>query len=273
MPNDFGSRAVDRPHTWRDTLVLLSPLLVLLVFVSANSGINRHLRYMLPIFPFAFIWVSQVARGMSVGHVVLRRGFTACVAVAMLWFVTASLSVFPHSGSYFNELAGGPRNGHAHLVCSNIDWGQDLLFLKRWYDAHPEARPFRLAYYGAVDPRHAGIAFTAPPVGPHPDGRLAEVRYQEEPGPIPGWHAVSVHILAGSPTLIPDGTGKRRQLDVHDYSYFRRFEPVAMAGYSLAIYHISVADAERVRRELGLPPWSERSGELTARRASTGGEL
>ena len=37
------------------------------------------------------------------------------------------------------------------------------------------------------------------------------------------------------------------------YSYFRRFEPVARAGYSIYIYRISRGQANDVRRELGLP--------------------
>ena len=68
--------------------------------------------------------------------------------------------------SYFNEPAGGPENGHNHLVDSNIDWGQDLLELRDWYRQHPEARPFGLAYYHFLDPRLFGIDYQLPPLGP-----------------------------------------------------------------------------------------------------------
>ena len=37
------------------------------------------------------------------------------------------------------------------------------------------------------------------------------------------------------------------------YRYFLNFEPVAMAGYSIYIYHITLDEANRVRREMGLP--------------------
>ena len=37
--------------------------------------------------------------------------------------VGSSLAIYPHSLSYFNELAGGPTKGHYHLIDSNIDWG------------------------------------------------------------------------------------------------------------------------------------------------------
>ncbi|MFN0054711.1 MAG: ArnT family glycosyltransferase [Planctomycetales bacterium] len=294
----IGPRGSNEPSVgWLDALVLLAPAGTLLVLLSANGGINRHFRYVLPVLPFAYIWISQVARGLcrqragvgepeikaenaessptsvsptepyrfvarspraGLASPVLQQSFKFLVMGAFGWAVASSLWVYPYCGSYFNELAGGPKNGHAHLLCSNIDWGQDLLFLRDWYRAHPEARPFHLAYYGPVDPRLAGIEFTLPPIGPRPDGHGSE-RVQGPPGPIPGWHAVSVHILRGSGSSVADGQGGYYQLDPFDYSYFLNFEPVAMAGYSIYVYHITQDEAERVRRDLGLPPLAQDS--------------
>ena len=56
-------------------------------------------------------------------------------------------------------------------------------------------------------------------------------------GPRPGWYAVSVNQIRSQPGW---------------YAYFSRFEPAAMAGYSLYIYHITRDEANRVRNELGL---------------------
>jgi len=204
--------------------VLLAPIVVLLTLVSSQTGFNHHLRYLLPIFPFAFIWISKVARAVQFGH----RKIAAVAAVALLWSVGSSLWIYPHSLSYFNEAVGGPRNGHAHLggvpVDSNIDWGQDLLYLKRWLDDHPEAQPLHLAFNGSYDASIAGIEYTPPPTEPQP-----------------GWHALSVNKIRGQ--------GR-------EYEYFLRFEPVAMAGYSIYVYHISLDEANRVRGELGLPELS-----------------
>jgi len=206
---------------WRDELVLLAPIAVVLTLVSSQTGFNHHMRYVLPIFPFAFIWMSKVARAVELGH----RKIAAVAAVALVWSVGSSLWVYPHSLSYFNELVGGPTHGHAHLggvdVDSNIDWGQDLLYLKRWLDQHPEARPLHLAFNGVYDAGVAGIEYTLPPTEPQP-----------------GWHALSVNKIRS----------RSRQ-----YEYFLRFEPVAMAGYSIYIYHVQRGEANRVRRELGLP--------------------
>jgi len=38
------------------------------------------------------------------------------------------------------------------LICSNVDWGQDLVYLKEWLDEHPGEGPLFLAYYGYFKP-------------------------------------------------------------------------------------------------------------------------
>lgn len=237
---------------WRHEVVLLAPAVAVLTLVSSQTGFNHHLRYVLPIFPFVFIWTSKVAQPKA------WRGWTvpALILGGVLWMVVSSLSVYPHSLSYFNELVGGPSNGHAHLLDSNIDWGQDLLYLKSWLDEHPEARPLGLAYYGSFDPGLAGIDFSLPPKGP--PGAISTKISSESFGPQPGWYAISVMILRGCPWSLSDGKGGSIFLDLPYYTYFLRFRPVAMAGYSIYIYHITLEDANRVRREMGLPLLQEK---------------
>jgi hypothetical protein len=159
-----------------------------------------------------------------------------------VWSVGSSLWVYPHSLAYFNEVVGGPKKGHAHLSGSNLEWGQDLLYLRRWLDKHPEARPLSLAYYldHLVDASLAEIDYLPTPLGPH--AKLQDGQTVDDLGPKPGWHAVSVTRLCAR-------SGK--------HAYFQRFRPVASAGYSIHIYHIRRDEANRVRRELGLPELSE----------------
>jgi hypothetical protein len=218
------------PIRLRDELVVLAPGVLLLAFVSSQTGFNHHLRYVLPAFPFAFVWIGQAAQARV-------RSWTvpAAVAGAAAWSVASSLLVYPHSLSYFNELVGGPANGHAHLLDSNIDWGQDLFYLKRWLDHHPEARPLSLACFSSVLPSFVGIEGEEVPKWTASHGGEANVEGSKDQGPRPGWFAVSVHLLRGE-----------------GYAYFLRFRPVAMAGYSIYVYHLSLDDANRARRELGL---------------------
>jgi hypothetical protein len=136
--------------------------------------------------------------------------------------------------SYFNELAGGPENGHAHLVDSNIDWGQDLLQLKRWLEEHPEAQPLHLAYFGGFDPRVAGIEFTLPARGTIAADGSAVV----PPKLAPGYYAVSVCLLRGMRFMVFDGKGAREHLDDHYFAYFLNYTPLAKIGFSIYVYRI-----------------------------------
>jgi len=226
---------------WRDELFVWLSAFAILALVSSQTGFSIHYRYMFPALPFLFIGISKVARVFEIRPVTQKRRATAAMVVVLLtWSVGSSLWAYPHSLSYFNELAGGPRGGGEHLLDSNIDWGQDLLYLKRWLDKHPEALPSEAACYGACAPGFAGIRHVPPP--PRPDAGRRGPQSADELGPQPGWYAVSVNNIRS-----------------HDrkYAYFLRFEPTAMAGYSIYIYHITLAEANRVRQELGLPELAE----------------
>jgi hypothetical protein len=201
-----------------DELTLWLPALSVLALVSSQTGFNHHMRYVLPLFPFALIAASKPACYLQAAH--WKRGLL--VLALLLWSIGSSLHVYPHSLSYFNELAGGPDNGHRHLLDSNIDWGQDLLFLKEWVESHPEAATLGLAYFNFVDYRVCGGEFGIVPPDPHP-----------------GYFAVDLDSL---------------QKD--HCRYFQHFQPIAKAGYSIFIYHITTEQAEQSRREMGLPPLS-----------------
>ena len=228
--------------SWRDELFLLTPIAVILTLVSSQTGFNHHMRYVLPIFPFVFVWTSKVAQAVPLRHV----GIAWITAVAFLWSLGSSLFYFPHSLAYFNELVGGPSHGHEHLLDSNIDWGQDLLLLKRWMGRHPDASPMAIAYSlpdWLVDPADVGLHCPLPPVGPH---AVQSSKTRGKLGPLPGWYAIFVRPL--------------RERD-RKYDYFLHFEPIARIGYSVNIYDISLAEANRVRCELGLPQLSNSLGD------------
>lgn len=302
--------------TCRDEFVLLLPAIVILALVSSQTGFNHHLRYVLPMFPFVFIWIGRLGPYLELGvprlTVAVRRVITdglkvgsnarpdtpspqpspggrggstlssepspgvasgsdaragvvvaALAGLALTWSIASSLWYYPHSLSYFNELVGGPLGGRWHMLDSNIDWGQDLLYLKTWLDENPDARPLGLAYFGYFDPRAAGIAFSLPPRYPvlrDPNNGHrppAPATAPEYTGPLPGWYAVSVNMLHGFKYALPDGKGDKSYIDGPFFTYFQRFEPVARAGYSIYIYHLELPEVERVRREMGLPPLSK----------------
>lgn len=229
-------------------LLLLAPALLILFLVSSQTGFSHHMRYVVPMFPFVMIWMSQVVCAMQ-GHLLQQL----VVGAAWLWFISSSLWYFPHSLSYFNELVGGPLNGHHVLIDSNIDWGQDLLYLKSWLEEHPEARPIGIAYFGQCDPRVLGIGYSLPPIGPTAP-QDAPRSDDLERGPLPGWYAVSVSTLRGLHFALYAGDGSRPYISEPGFTYFQEFTPVARAGYSICIYHLSVDDVNPIRLRFGMQP-------------------
>ena len=226
--------------SWLDELVLLLPAIVLFVFVSSQTGFSRHFRYVLPAVPFLFVWIGSVAQ------TAMRKPRTigAIVTGVLMWMVTSSLSIYPHSMSYFNELAGGPMGGPRYLLDANIDWGQDALYLKDWCEKHPEATPIHVAFGNSYSDVLLQLGERVRNLN-----LLDSINHKQSPannkprelGPKPGWYAVSVH----------------RIYDSSDhYQYFQQFTPVATAGYSIYIYHITLEEANLARRAIGVPALS-----------------
>ena len=81
--------------------------------------------------------------------------------VAVCWLVLSSLWSYPYSLSYFNESVGGPLKGPKHLLGNNVDWGQDLRYLKWLLTSHPNEYDFYLVYFGSFIPTDIGMEFRA----------------------------------------------------------------------------------------------------------------
>jgi hypothetical protein len=199
-------------------LFLLGPALFLFVLVSSQTGFNRYFRYILPCMPFLFVFASRIVADKRFKS---RRGVLAIAC--SLAVAVESLSVFPHSMSFFNVAVGGPLGGPEYLLDGNIDWGQDLLELKRWYDSHPDARPFHAAYFSDWD-----IAPSIAEIDSHPIPKHTDLT-QPPPVLTPGWYAVSVNNVYGLHYF---------ENDSPVYRYFKELESDDRAGYSIYLYHI-----------------------------------
>lgn len=201
-----------------DFLFVAVPGAALFALACSQTGFGHSLRYVLPAFPFVYVFAGSLFR-----ENVHRRLITIVAWISLGCHVASSLSVYPYSLSYYNELAGGPLNGHAHLLDGNLDWGQDLLSLERWIKAHPEARPLHVAYWGFLPLSALGVDYS--------EFELKET--DDSPGatkPIavpPGWYAISVNNLRGD-----------YRLNHRKYRSFLERTPVDRVGYSIYLYHV-----------------------------------
>ncbi len=215
-------------------LLLLVPLSVL-VFVSLQTGMNKHVRYVLPLLPFLTVLASASARAWQEE----RRWSRLLVGLLMVWVALAGLRACRDPLAYFNEAAGGPRGGTRLLAGSNADWGQGRYRLLDWLDAHSAFRPVGVACYGTDPQVFAELGFAPPPRGPGRGHLAGDRTEQRKVGPHPGRFAVSVRLIQGDSEDRP-------------YAYFQHFQPVATAGDSVWIFDISLEEANRTRADLGL---------------------
>jgi hypothetical protein len=107
---------------------LLVPVAFLLAYLSFAFELQIGLRYLLPAFPFLFVFAGRVGAWRPPAS---AFGALACLLAA--WTAWSSLSAHPHYIPYFNELIGGPRNGYRWLIGSNLDWGQDDKYVREVY--------------------------------------------------------------------------------------------------------------------------------------------
>jgi len=119
--------------------VVIIPGIAIFVFVSLQTGFNHHLRYVLPFFPVLFLASVGTLRDSG------RKIHLAAYALTM-GYVVSSITILPRSYAFFTEAVGGATEGWRYLGDSNLDWGQDLMTLKRWLVNNPSSQDSYLLY-------------------------------------------------------------------------------------------------------------------------------
>lgn len=207
-----------RPLWRRDPVGIWCLLVPVVVYfgIACASRINIGHRHILPVYPFLFVMAGSLVPWARQQRVYVKASLAALAA----WYVVSSVAVFPHYLAYFNEIAGGPRNGYKYLVDSNLDWGQDLKGLKRYMDGHGIDRVW-LSYFGTASPDYYRIAY----------------HY------LPGYRPPTIDkgltpYVAISATNLQGFQFRAFGLDKNYFADFLRQEPVAKIGYSIFLYRI-----------------------------------
>ena len=201
------------PDALRECFLWLPPVLYMAMVMTSSLNIGH--RHLLPLYPYLFVLAARSGAG-GLAHP--SRAVRAATAALLLWYAAGTLRLHPHSLAYFNELAGGPRNGHRWLGDSNLDWGQDLKGLKAWMDRHGVGE-IKLSYFGTADPDYYGIHGGRLPGYPRPS-QVTGFRSGE-------WVAVSATHLQG---LYLEADGRRLM------ERLGRETPVGHVGYSILLY-------------------------------------
>lgn len=141
--------------------------------ISMKSPLNIGIRHLMPTIPLIFIlatvvwkkWVMRLNFGsFDMALMDSARAMARSVAVAgvkylflillLSWLLLETLFAAPYFLSYFNEFGGGVWGGYHFVTDSNYDWGQDLLRLQSFVNAHPGIDKIAVDYFGGGDPHY-----------------------------------------------------------------------------------------------------------------------
>lgn len=115
---------------------------------------NIGVRHILPMYAFLYVLLA----GGAAALVQRDRRWAYVVLVLLAWQAFEAVHVYPTYMAYANEAWGGPADTHKYLSDSNVDWGQQLIAVKRYLNQHRITKCW-FVYFpeGAVDPGPYGI--------------------------------------------------------------------------------------------------------------------
>jgi hypothetical protein len=235
-----GVRHLDR----RDAIWLITAA-ALFVFFSLARHKNIGVRYVLFLEPLMAVGISRLirraggetetefipssssAKSQRPNRNELRSAsHTAwAIVVGAIAMVAVSLWTWPNYLAYFNLVSGGPTKGHNYLLDSNLDWGQDLITLRRYMETEG-IEEIDLAYFGRVRPEVYGVRYT--PLLP---GQAQAHRHV----------AISANFLWGLTYLV--NGDPTYWLDNPDaYREFRQRRPKAVLGWTIYVFDMEGSD-------------------------------
>ena len=230
----------------RKNVTIWSMLLFVILYwyVSVTGNLNIGFRHLFPAIPFTMILVTLSIFGFlkKIRTRESRLIWEVCLGAVLVFLLANTVSAYPYYLSYFNPVAGGPKNGYNFVTDSNADWGQDMRRLKDWIEKYndcsvtksPEAcvnykfpiepnqpiEKIRVNYFGAADPKYYL-------------GADRFIDWWDSKRPVEaGWYAISVNALQGS---LFDKT----KPDNQTYRFLEKTTPVAQVGTSIFIFNIT----------------------------------
>ncbi len=197
------------------TVVFLTPV-ALYWLVTLFGSLNLGVRHLLPTLPFVLLFSGEIVIWLLALRNRKRMGILAAL---MVWMAVSVGVAYPHYLSYFNEFTILQPKKYELLVDSSLDWGQDAKRLAKYVE-DSEIDEIYVDYFG----------------GGQPDRFMSGVtNWHSYDGPVTGYLAVSATFYQFS-LLYGEKEGR------WSYDWLRSFEPIAVIGNSILVYHISEDD-------------------------------
>lgn len=190
--------------------VILVPIIVYWGF-TLKGQLNIGIRHLMPTVPFVLLLI-----GFTI-HPIINGGKNwqkFVLGLLVIYMITSTLANYPNFIPYFNEAT--PKNQRfERLMDSSLDWGQDLLRLKKYVDDN-NIKSIKVDYFGGSVPSYY-----------MPQAKEWHSAY----GPTSGWLAVSATFYQSS-KLVGEQEGK------WSYGWLDAYKPEAIIGGSILVFNI-----------------------------------
>lgn len=200
--------------------LLLGTSAALFCFFSLARHKNIGMRYVLFVEPVLAIWVARLAAVSAWKTAARHSRICWATGVGCICLLAANLSIWPDYLAWFNWASGGPNHGHDYLLDSNLDWGQDLIALRR-FQQREGIDSLDLAYFGRVPPEVYGVRYR--PLGAQPPARFA---------------AISANLLFGRMYII-NGDPRYWPEDPDTFAAYRKRQPKAVLGHTIYVFDMA----------------------------------
>jgi len=198
--------------------VLLTPILVYWA-ITLKGQLNIGIRHLMPTIPFVLMLIgytlapyfnSKPNRWIQIGTYVLLG-----------YLIVSVMNYYPGFIGYFNEFT--PKDvRYERMIDSSLDWGQDLLRLKKYVDDN-NIKSIKVDYFG----------------GSVPSYYIPQAKeWHAQNGPTSGWIAVSATFYQSS-KLVGREEGK------WSYDWLDAYKPVAQIGGSILVFDITPQELQK----------------------------
>ncbi len=204
----------DKKDKWILTL-LLTPIIVYWAFTLKGS-LNIGIRHLIPTVPFVIMLIGYTISKLFASK--YKNISCWAVLVLIVYMIISTVSNYPNFISYFNEATPKDKR-YTRLIDSSLDWGQDLLRLKKYIDEN-DIKNIKVDYFGGSVPKYY----------------IPEAsEWHSEYGPTTGWLAVSATFYQSS-KLVGKQEGK------WSYHWLDKMTPKAIIGGSILVFNITIDD-------------------------------
>ncbi|MCX6808368.1 MAG: glycosyltransferase family 39 protein [Candidatus Berkelbacteria bacterium] len=196
--------------------LLLTPILVYWAFTLAGS-LNIGIRHLMPTVPFVLLLIGYGIYPIISNYKKSKAMFFVVIAL-VVYMVASTLSNYPNFISYFNEIT--PKSiRYERLMDSSLDWGQDMMRLKKYIDDN-KISSIKVDYFGGSVPSYF--------ISQSHD-------WHSGCGPTKGWIAISATFYQSS-KLVGPKEGK------WSYAWLDKYKPKAIIGGSILVFDITADD-------------------------------